>query len=96
MLPRGRGGIPGRDDDIFGVGYFYNDVQTDRVPTLIGARRGTAIGASRPSTTSSSHQATEKTVDGSKYYVSGDAYYQQVSTGGKNIYMVVADPTKSV
>ncbi len=42
----------------------------------------------------SSHQAKEKTVDGSKYYVSGDAYYQQVSNGGKNIYMVVTDPTK--
>ena len=56
---------------------------------------GTAIRASRPSTTSSSHEAKEKTVDGSKYYVSGDAYYQQVSNGGKNIYMVVTDPTKS-
>ncbi len=51
--------------------------------------------ASRPSTTSSSHQAKEKTVDGSKYYVSGDVYYQQVSNGGENIYMVVTDPTKS-
>ncbi len=41
------------------------------------------------------HQAEAQTVDGSKCYVSGDAYYQQVSNGGKNIYMVVTDPTKS-
>jgi hypothetical protein len=40
-------------------------------------------------------RAKEKTVDRSKYYVSGDAYCQQASNGAKNIDMVVTDPTKS-
>ncbi len=34
----GRGVVPGRDDDIFGVGYFRNEFQTRRLTTLLGAR----------------------------------------------------------
>lgn len=34
----GRGIIPSRDDDLFGVGYFRNEVQTDRVPDILGAQ----------------------------------------------------------
>ncbi len=32
----GRGLIPGRDDDLFGVGYFRNEIQTRRLTTLLG------------------------------------------------------------
>lgn len=39
--------------------------------------------------------AKEKTVNGSKYYVTGNSYYQAFSNGGKTIYVVVEDPTKS-
>lgn len=36
----GRGLIPGRDDDVYGVGYFYNGVQTGRLTETIGMRDG--------------------------------------------------------
>ena len=32
----GRGVIPGRDDDVFGVGYFYSSLQTFRVSGAVG------------------------------------------------------------
>lgn len=34
----GRGVLPGRPDDIFGVGYFRNEVQTRRLTTLLGVQ----------------------------------------------------------
>ena len=34
----GRGIIPGRDEDLYGVGYFRNEIETDRVPEFIGAQ----------------------------------------------------------
>ncbi|MCZ6508141.1 MAG: carbohydrate porin [Acidobacteria bacterium] len=32
----GRGVIPGRDDDVFGVGYFYSHLQTLRITGVLG------------------------------------------------------------
>ncbi len=34
----GRGAIPGRDNDIFGVGYFYNDAQENRLQTILNLK----------------------------------------------------------
>ena len=32
----GRGVIPGRDDDVFGVGYFYSHLQRLRITGILG------------------------------------------------------------
>jgi porin len=32
----GRGVIPGRDDDVFGIGYFYSSLQASRISGVIG------------------------------------------------------------
>lgn len=34
----GRGILPGRDDDIFGIGYFRNEFQTGRIAGILGAQ----------------------------------------------------------
>lgn len=34
----GRGIIPGRDDDMFGIGYFHNEVESSRVLSALGAQ----------------------------------------------------------
>ncbi len=36
----GRGPIPGRPDDLFGVAYYYNDIQTRRLTDILGVKSG--------------------------------------------------------